>query len=252
MKGAAGEDEPGHHSPAFHTLFSWLPPRPAPAVRSPPPRGGSAGDIPGKAGRRKQPRLCPSPASPHTPDRGGITRGGAGEGTPSPSKRTILALPKVPRPGAGALVVREREGRKPGEATQNTIFHRYLPIHCSHVPHPSRASRSSPARGGSAGDIPGKAGPGKQPRLYPSSASPHAPDRGDITRGGAGEGTPSPSTKTILALLNVPRAGAGAFVVRTRKGRKPGKANPDTTFLSPPHPTPAVRSSPPTEIATPI
>ena len=140
MKDAAGEDEPGHHSPAFHTLFSWLPPRPAPAVRSPPPRGGSAGDIPGKAGRRKQPRLCPSPASPHTPDRGGITRGGAGEGTPSPSKRTILALPKVPRPGAGALVVREREGRKPGEATQNTIFHRYLPIHCSHVPHPSRAS----------------------------------------------------------------------------------------------------------------
>ena len=141
MKDAAGEDEPGHHSPAFHTLFSWLPPRPAPAVRSSPPPGrGSAGDIPGKAGRRKQPRLCPSPASPHTPDRGGITRGGAGEGTPSPSKRTILALPKVPRPGAGALVVREREGRKPGEATQNTIFHRYLPIHCSHVPHPSRAS----------------------------------------------------------------------------------------------------------------
>ncbi len=220
MKGAAGEDEPGHHSPAFHTLFSWLPPRPAPAVRSPPPRGGSAGDIPGKAGRRKQPRLCPSPASPHTPDRGDITRGGVGEGTPSPSTKTIPALPQGPRAGSGAFVVMAREGRA-REAG---------PKRCSHVPPPCpRAgavqviSPERPARGSS-----------------PDYALPrHLPMHravGDITRGGAGEGTPSPSRRTILALPQGPRAGAGAFVERARKGRKPGEANTDTLSSPPPRP----------------
>jgi len=114
----------------------------------------------------------------------------------------------------------------------------------------------APTGGGSAGDIPGKACPDRRPRSYsspvlshtpdrgdiarrvgprsrPSPASSHTPDRGDITRGGVGEGTPSPSTKTILALLQGPRAGAGDIVVRARAGRGQ-EAGPYTAFLSPP------------------
>ncbi len=48
-----------------------------------------------------------------------------------------------------------------------------------------------------------------------------------------GEGTPSPSTKTIPALLQGPRAGAGAFVVMAREGRN-REAGPYTALLSPP------------------
>ena len=68
-----------------------------------------------RVGRKPEcrPRSRPFPASSHTPDRGGITRGGAGEGTPSPPKRTIPALPQSPRAGAGDVAEIARVGRKP-------------------------------------------------------------------------------------------------------------------------------------------
>jgi len=225
--------DPKHYFPqvSTHTLLSCTPPLPRLRRSSPALPAGAVQVI--SPERRIRGSSSGYTLPRHLPMHRTVgVLPGVGPGREPPPRRgePYWPSPRGPRAGAGALVVRAGEGRKPGEATQNTIFHRYLPIHCSHVPHPSRASRSSPARGGSAGDIPGKAGPGKQPRLYPSSASPHAPDRGDITRGGAGEGTPSPSTKTILALLNVPRAGAGAFVVRSQDGcsqkSEPGYRSP--------------------------
>ena len=55
--------------------------------------GDSAGDIPGGRPGMPAPNMPLPPASSHAPYRGDIARGGAGEGTPSPAKRTILALP---------------------------------------------------------------------------------------------------------------------------------------------------------------
>ena len=67
----------------------------------------------------------------------GVSPGeGPGEGTPSPSTKTILALPPGSRPGSGHVVVIAREGRKPGEVTQNTTSHRHLSIHHSSISPP--------------------------------------------------------------------------------------------------------------------
>ena len=75
--------------------------------------------------------------------------------------------------------------------------------------------------------------PESQPRSRPSPASSHAPDRGDITRGGGRGGNPLPAKKNYTGPPQGSRAGSGALVVRAREGHKPGKANPDTAFLSP-------------------
>ena len=120
---------------------------------------GSSRDIPGKAGQGCRPRSCPSPALSHAPYRGDITRGGVGEGTPSPAKRTIPALLQGSRAGAGVLVARVRAGRKPGVGTPIVRFtgiSSYTAL-LSPPPHP-RLRRSSPApqEGGSSRDIPGK------------------------------------------------------------------------------------------------
>ncbi len=119
------------------------------ALLSPPPRPRFAllprPRYPRKGLPRSRPRSCSSPVSSHAPDRGDIARGGAGEGTPSPSTKTIPALPQGSRAGAGALVVMAREGRN-REAG------------------PYTALLSPPPPGGdNAGDIPGKACPGAGP-----------------------------------------------------------------------------------------
>ena len=190
-KGVAGEATP-------YTALMYT--HPARASRSSPALGGgSAGDSPGKAGPGKQLWLYPSPASPYTPDRGEITRGGAGEETPSPSRRAILALPKVPRAGAGALVVRSRRGRgRRGDL--DCAFRRF--VHRSPLPHSTRAFDAPPLPlwGGSAGDSPGKAGP-----ILSFAGIPHTPDRGAIARGWG------PLRKTLPALSQCPRAGERGF-----------------------------------------
>ena len=100
----------------------------------------------------------------------GISPGeGPGEGTPSPPTRTIPAFLQGSRAGAGVLAARARTERKHGE--------------------------------------------GRPLRGEPDSALlPHHPIHrtvGISPGEGAGEGTPSPPTRTILALLQGSRAGAG-------------------------------------------
>ena len=74
----------------------------------------------------------------------------------------ITPLPQCSRAGAGFSWRDPGEGAA-GEATQNTLFHRHLPIHCSHVPHPTRASRSSPARGAGAVQVISPERPAREP-----------------------------------------------------------------------------------------
>ncbi len=112
-KGAAGEIALIIRFVSISPYTALLSPTPpAPSALLPRPGGGSSRDIPGKAGLGRQPRSRPSPASSHTPDRGDIARGGAGEGTLSPAKRTIPALHRAPaqergfswqEPGKGAV-----------------------------------------------------------------------------------------------------------------------------------------------------
>ena len=153
--GACRGERPGRAWPGGRSIYcSPFSPTP-PALRAPPPPpgGGSAGDIPGKAGPGCRPQLCPSPALSHAPDRGDIIWGGAGEGTPSPSKRTILALPQGSRAGSGAIVVMAREGRSRG-AGPNVRFAGPYTALPSPPPRPRFALLPRPMGGRSAGDIP--------------------------------------------------------------------------------------------------
>ena len=149
-------------------------------------------------------QACLSPASPHAPDREGITRGGAGEGTPSPSKRTTPALPQGPRAGSGDIVVRSLEGRKPGKANADTLS--------SPPPRPRFALLPRPGAGAVQVIAPER-------RVW-SVGSDYILRRCHPTHRTVG--VPSPSTKTIPALPQGPRAGAGALVVMAREGRPRG------------------------------
>jgi len=112
----------------------------------------------------------------------------------------------------------------PGEGPGRGRGGNPLPVGKNHTgPSPEPPRRS----GGYRGDSPGGAqarGAGPDPALrrhHPIhrtvEVSPgEGPGRG---RGGAGEGTPSPSKRTIPALPQSPRAGAGALVVMAREGR---------------------------------
>ncbi len=175
-----------------------------------PPAGAVQVIAPDKAGPGKQLRLYSFPASTHAPDRGDITRGGGRGGNPLPVEMNHTSPP----PGFPRRIGSSR-GESPGraQAWEGEPGYRFP------IPHPRRRQC--------------RYSPGSRPRSRPSPASSHAPDRGDITRGGAGEGTPSPPKRTILALPRGSRAGSGALVVRAREGRKPGKANQNTAFLSP-------------------
>ena len=157
-RGAAGGAGPIPPSTGISPYTALLSPPPRPRLRrsSPAPvGGGSSRDISGKAGQGRRPRRCPSPASSHTPDRGDITRGGAGEGTPSPSKRTIQSLHRGSRPGAGVLVARARQGRNRrsagrGEATLIVRFTGISPYPALLFPHLSRAFGAPPPPGAGA------------------------------------------------------------------------------------------------------
>ncbi len=68
----------------------------------PPGIRGSAGEYPQKSRLGEMNRSCLLPASPHTPDLGGHRQGeGAGEGPPSPLRRTTWSFPQGSRAGAG-------------------------------------------------------------------------------------------------------------------------------------------------------
>ena len=73
---------------------------------------------------------------------------GLGEGTPSPAKRTTLALPQGSRAGAGVLVARARAGRNQGCQSQT-----YVSPASRHAPLSSPPPRTGRVY------IPGKAGP---------------------------------------------------------------------------------------------
>ena len=135
MKGAAGEDEPGHHSPAFHTLFSWLPPRPRRRPCAPPrPRAGAVLVIsPERRVRGSGYLACLSPAPSHTSYRGG-SRLGVGTAEENPAG----PFPVPPRRGARALMARFHEGcsRKRGASRgfsrmqKPTVFYGVRAIIC--------------------------------------------------------------------------------------------------------------------------
>ena len=121
----------------------------------------------------------------------GVSPGeGAGEGTPSPSTKTILALPPGSRPGAGHVAVIAREGRKTGEVTQNTTSHRHLSIHHS----PSSPTPGTPGippqiplvRTGAYARPSPQARPKPSPGRLKSATSGGDPDQGDPAPTGSG------------------------------------------------------------------
>ena len=112
-----------------------------------------------------------------------------GEGTPSPPKRTIPALPGGPRAGAGALVVMARVGRKPGVPAQILFLAGIIPCPGPWRYHPGRGRGGSPLpvgknhtspspgpprkSGGYRGDSPGGAqAPGASPDPVPRRCHP--------------------------------------------------------------------------------
>ncbi len=108
-----------------YTALLSPPPHPRLRRSSPAPvGGGSSRDIPSKGAStgKASPDHASAGIIPHTVP-WGISRGeGLGEGTPSPAKRTMLALPQGSRAGAGVLVARARAGRGRGEATLISRF----------------------------------------------------------------------------------------------------------------------------------
>ncbi len=183
-EGRSREESPIHHSPLSPT---------------PPPGGGSAGDIPGKACPGCRPRLCPSPASSHTPDRGGNHPGRGRGGNPLPVEKNHTGPPRGSRAGAGAIVVMAREGRSREES----------PMH--------RSPLSPTPDGGSAGDIPGKACPGI-PIIPATGIHPYTGPWGYHPGRGRG-GNSLPVEKNHTGPPRGSRAGAGAIVVMAREGR---------------------------------
>ncbi len=181
--GACRGERPGRAWSGGRSIYcSPFSPTP-PALRAPPPPPAGAVQVisPERPARGVGPRSRPSPVSSHTLDRGGITRGGAGEGTPSPSTKTMLAFPKVPRPGAGAFVVRDREGRGRGN-DPDTTFHRDLAIHHSPIS-PTPGTPGPPQiplmRAGSETRPSPQTRPKPSPGRLKSAKSGGDPDRGD-------------------------------------------------------------------------
>ena len=205
------------------------------------PGGGQCRRYPrkGRPGMLARPCLRRHPPIPRTER---ISPGeGLGEGTPSPAKRTTLALPQGSRAGAGVLVARARAGRNQGCQSQTYVSpaSRYT-LFC-YLPHPAPAACISPER--PARD----AGPTMSP-----PASSHTPDRGDITRGGARGGNPLPGKENHTGPSHRAPAQEREF-----SWREPGRgatmgASPKHTFRrhlamhrSPlPHPAPAACISP--------
>ena len=70
--------------------------------------------------------------------------GGAGEGTPSPSKRTMPAFPQDPRAGAGDIVMRAREGRNRGGNPDCAFCRHLMNTPLSSLPHPARRRPCAP------------------------------------------------------------------------------------------------------------
>ncbi len=130
---------PAHHAPLSYLLCpTWI--------------RGSAGDITGKASQRIQPPTIPFAGVIPCTGPWGYHPGRGRGGNPLPVDKNHTG----PSPGPPRRSGRFR-GEGPGRAWPGG-----WPMHRSPLPHPARASRSSPAPvgGGSAGDSPGKAGPG--------------------------------------------------------------------------------------------
>ena len=126
--------------PRRHLAMHRSPLSPAPVG------GGSSRDIPGKAGLGRRSRVCLSPASSHTPDRGDITRGGDRGGNPLPGKENHTG-PSIRLPRrSGVLGARARGGRRPGVPVPN--MHSAGISSCTALLSPPprpRLRRSSPA-----------------------------------------------------------------------------------------------------------
>ena len=223
---------------SLHPPLSYPPP-PTRAFGAPPPppwAGAVQAIAPDKARPESQPRSYFPPASP--PDTGpwGISPGGGGRGgaPPSPQKRTILAIPQDPRPGAGIIAAIPREGRN----REGNLIHR-SPI--SPTPPAPSALLPRPRGRGQCRRYPGKDAAGEsQPRSYsPLVSLPYtgpwwiSPGGGD--RGGA---PPSPLKRTILTIPQGSRTGAGAIVVMPRKGHSRGNNSIHRSPISSPPPAP--------------
>ena len=123
---ARGGRPRSHPSPASrHTLFSYLP-NPARRRSCAPPPPHRKGAVVAISPERPVRDAGPDSAlPPHHPVHRtvGISPGeGLGEGTPSPAKRTILALSRGSRAGAGVLVARAGVGRGRGEVASYTAL----------------------------------------------------------------------------------------------------------------------------------
>ena len=173
------------------TLFSCIsctallsPTPPAPSALLPRPKGGgSSRDIP----RKDLPGMpAPIPPSPRTiPCTGpwGYHQGwGSGRELPPRRREPYRPSYRAPAQERGFSGKEPGRGAAGGETTSDTILLHF--IHRSPIPHPARASRSSPFLwgGGSAGNIPRKGRPGEMIRSYPSPASSRTPDRGGSRR----------------------------------------------------------------------
>ena len=155
---------------ALYTPLSSHPHPPPASGAPPPPRGGgSSRDISGMAGPGRRPRVCSFAGIIPCTGPWWQSPGGGGRGGNSlPGKENHTGPPLGSRAGAGVLVARAREGRKPGLPALILS----LPgissctILLSPPPRP-RLRRSSPApkERGSSRDISGKAGPGCRPRV---------------------------------------------------------------------------------------
>ena len=109
----------------------------------------------------------------------GISSWGRGRGgNPLPVVRNHTGPSPGPPRRIGAMPARSPEGRKPGEATQNTLFHRHLPIHRSPLsPTPPALRAPPPPKAGAVQVIsPERPTRGVGPRSHPSPASSHAPE----------------------------------------------------------------------------
>jgi len=201
-----------------YTLLPSPPPRPRLRRSSPSPMGGrSAGDIPRKAGPGAGPDYALPPHHPMHRTEGDIAWGrGPGRGTPLPADKNHIDPPKrLPRRIGGSRG--ESPGRVwPGCRPRMCVLPASRHTLLSFLPHPARASRSSPTEdAGSAGDIPRKAGLGSRPPTMPFPHTiPYTGPRGISSGGGE---LSSPAKRTILALPQGSRAGAGVLVTRARE-----------------------------------
>jgi len=184
-------------STGIYPYTALMHPHPSRASGAPPPPGG-AGAVQVIAPERRARGACLDFALPrrHPMHRTvGISPGeGSGREPPRRRQKPYWPFPRAPAQERGQYRREPWRGTSPGRRTR-------IPL--SSLPHPARASGAPPPPQAGAVQVisPERPARGVGPRSRPSPASSHAPDRGDSI---VGEGTPSPSGRTILALPLAP------------------------------------------------